>query len=154
MGQNTPDISIRSDECVVFPVLLKFTRFLIGIKPIHFHQICLPKAKHLRRYKYSKSFANNNTLVGSCSYMTQKSRGLHKCTALYLIDCGEMSANSKNYFFSLRISRISVRRTSSLLGAGGAGAGAGLASSFLRSLFITFTIINTQSARIVKSTTC
>ena len=38
MGQNTPNVSIRSDECVVFPVLLKFTRFLIGMKLIHFHQ--------------------------------------------------------------------------------------------------------------------
>ena len=59
------------------------------------------------------------------------------------------------YFFcSFSRSRISVSSSSSFDGAGGSGAGAGAASFFFIRRFISLTIRNTQSARMVKSTHC
>ena len=57
-------------------------------------------------------------------------------------------------YFSLRRSRISVRRSSSLLGLGGSAGAAGASSSFFlaksASLFRLFTMKNTTNARIKK----
>ena len=55
-----------------------------------------------------------------------------------------------HYFFSFKRSRISVRRTSSLLGAGGAGSAFG-SSFFLFNFANKRTIRNTQKAMIKKS---
>ena len=55
----------------------------------------------------------------------------------------QASSDIQGNYLLTRASRISVRRTSSLVGSGGA---AGASSSFFFALFIAFTIMNTDRA--------
>ena len=62
---------------------------------------------------------------------------------LYRFFC---SMSPLEFYLFLSKSRISVNKTSSLEGAGGAGAGLGASSFFLESFMISLTNINTQKA--------
>ena len=61
-------------SAVVILSVVKFSRFLVKDKSENtFIKYVMPRVQATRHYKVIKSFANGNTLLGSCLYKIQKS---------------------------------------------------------------------------------
>ena len=74
-AEHPKDHTIRSDECDVHLVALKFSRFRNKVSnTLSSKKYVVPREQLPRHHKISKSFAIGNTLPGSCLARIQKNR--------------------------------------------------------------------------------